>query len=343
MKKKIIITGTAGFIGFHLTKKLISDGFEVIGIDNLSNYYDVSLKRERLKELEIFCKENSNDFELNIISLEDNKKLNEIFKKHNPKIVINLAGQAGVRFSISNPQEYVSSNIYGFLNILENCRKYKIEHLLYASSSSVYGGNIKTPFCENDAVDHPVSFYAATKRTNELMAHNYSHIYQLPTTGMRFFTVYGPWGRPDMAPMIFAKAIFSKNPIKVFNYGDMSRDFTYVEDAVEFVYRLLNIPPKSNKEFDNFSINPEQSWAPFRILNIGNGNPTNLMDFINILEKEIGIKTSKVFEKMNQGDVKNTYANIDSIISLTGYEPKVNINNGIKNFVRWYKNYFKIN
>jgi len=340
MKAKILVTGIAGFIGFHLSKRLISRGYKIIGIDNLNDYYDPNLKKSRIKELQKISEKKSNSFEIYISNLENIDKIKEIFRKHPPHIVINLAAQAGVRYSVTNPVEYINSNIFGFLNILENCKKAKVEHLIYASSSSVYGGNKKIPFSENDPVDHPVSLYASTKRSNELMAHNYSHLFNLPTTGLRFFTVYGPWGRPDMAPMIFTKSIFSKKPIKIFNYGNMSRDFTFIDDTVEYIYRLLDKPPQLNKSINQNKYLLDESWAPFRILNVGNGNPLSLMNFINLLESEIGISAEKSFIEMKKEDVKETAADITKIVNLTGYKPKTLLFDGIKEFVDWYKNYY---
>ena len=340
MKPKILITGIAGFIGFHLSKRLISMGYKIIGIDNLNNYYDPNLKKSRIKKLQTISEITSNSFEFYISNLESINKIEEIFKKHSPSIVINLAAQAGVRYSVTNPIEYINSNIVGFLNILENCKKAKIDHLIYASSSSVYGGNKKIPFSEKDPVDHPVSLYATTKRSNELMAHNYSHLFNLPTTGLRFFTVYGPWGRPDMAPMIFTKAIISKRPIKIFNYGNMSRDFTFIDDTVEYIYRLLDKPPKNNKYANQKESNIDESWAPFRILNVGNGNPLSLMNFINLLESEIGISADKLFIEMKKEDVRETAADITKIINLTGYRPKKLLVDGIKEFINWYKDFY---
>ena len=340
MKVKILVTGIAGFIGFHLCKKLIAMGYKIIGIDNLNDYYDTNLKKSRIRKLQTISEHKLNSFEFYISNLESIDKIEEIFRKHSPNIVINLAAQAGVRYSVTNPIEYINSNIYGFLNILENCKKAKVEHLIYASSSSVYGGNKKIPFSENDPVEHPVSLYASTKRSNELMAHNYSHLFNLPTTGLRFFTVYGPWGRPDMAPMIFTKSIFSKKPIKIFNYGKMSRDFTFIDDTVEYIYRLLDKPPISSK-FINQNISPiDESWAPFRILNVGNGNPLSLMNFINLLESEIGISADKLFIEMKKEDVKETAADITKIIKLTGYKPQTLLVDGIKEFITWYKDYY---
>ena len=340
MKNKIMVTGIGGFIGFHLSKRLISEGYEIIGIDNLNHYYDPSLKNERIKQLRVICDRKSNSFELYITNLENVDDMREIFKKHCPNIVINLAAQAGVRYSVEKPIEYINSNILGFLNILENCKEARVEHLIYASSSSVYGGNKKIPFSEKDPVNHPVSLYATTKRSNELMAHNYSHLFNLPTTGLRFFTAYGPWGRPDMAPMIFTKAIFSKKPIKIFNHGNMSRDFTFIDDIIEYIYRLIDKPPEKFKTItqENFSL--EESWAPFRILNVGNGNPTSLMNFINLLESEIGIKAEKLFMDMKKEDVKKTASDITRITNLTGYTPKKLLVDGIKEFINWYKDFY---
>ncbi len=340
MKKKIMVTGIGGFIGFHLSKRLISEGYEITGIDNLNHYYDPNLKKERIKQLRVISNDKSNSFELYITNLENTENIKEIFKKHCPNIVINLAAQAGVRYSVKKPIEYINSNILGFLNILENCKEARVEHLIYASSSSVYGGNKKIPFSEKDPVNHPVSLYATTKRSNELMAHNYSHLFNLPTTGLRFFTVYGPWGRPDMAPMIFAKAIFSKKPIKVFNHGNMSRDFTFIDDTIEYIYRLIDKPPERNKTIIQEYFSIDESWAPFRILNVGNGNPTSLMDFVNLLESEIGIKAEKLFMEMKKEDVEKTAADITSITNLTGYTPQKLLVDGIKEFINWYKNFY---
>ncbi len=340
MKAKILVTGIAGFIGFHLCKRLISKGYKIIGIDNLNDYYDTNLKKNRIKKLHKISANKLNSFEMNISNLENIDEIEEIFRKHSPNIVINLAAQAGVRYSVKNPIAYINSNILGFLNILENCKKAKVEHLIYASSSSVYGGNKKIPFSENDPVDHPVSLYASTKRSNELMAHNYSHLFDLPTTGLRFFTVYGPWGRPDMAPMIFTKSIFSKKPINIFNYGNMSRDFTFVDDTVEYIYRLLDKPPQYNKSTNQNNYPLNESWAPFRVLNVGNGKPLRLMNFINLLESEIGISAEKLFIDMQKEDVKETAADITKIVNLTGYKPKTLLVDGIKEFINWYKNYY---
>ena len=340
MHRKILITGSAGFIGFHLCKKLIQKNEYVIGLDNINSYYDQNLKKSRLNELSKLNKENNTNWFFIEGDLIDNKLLDDIFKKYEPSIVIHLAAQAGVRYSITNPDAYVKSNLTGFMNILETCRRYKVENFLYASSSSVYGGNTKTPFRENDSVDHPVSLYAATKRSNELIAHSYSHLYNLPSTGIRFFTVYGPWGRPDMAPMIFAKSIFEGVPLRIFNNGDMMRDFTYVGDVVDVLIKLIEKPAVANKKFNTNKPEPSSSWAPHRNFNIGNQDPIPLMDFVKSLEKEIGIKAKKTYEGFQQGDVKSTYASINSLQEWIGYKPYTSIKNGIKDFVEWYRIYY---
>jgi UDP-glucuronate 4-epimerase len=330
----ILVTGAAGFIGFHLTRRLIADGYHVIGIDNMNDYYDVQLKRDRLKLLEGYTQ-----FDFYPIDLSDREALYQLFEKKTIPIVINLAAQAGVRYSLSNPHSYVTSNLVGFVNILEACRHYSVDHLIYASSSSVYGANVTTPFSTKDSVDHPVSLYAATKKANELMAHTYSHLFQIPTTGLRFFTVYGPWGRPDMAYYSFTKDIIEENPIKVFNNGDMRRDFTYIDDIVEGIVRLLDKPPKSNSDWDRFNPDPSSSYAPYKVYNIGNHNPVKLMDFINVLEKLIGKKAKMEFLPMQPGDVKETYADITDLHKDVGFYPSTSIEEGLANFVKWYKLY----
>lgn len=332
---KILVTGAAGFIGFHLSKRLMAQGFQVIGVDNLNHYYDVTLKRDRLKILE-----GNDQFEFHQLDLVDQEKLNQLFIDNPIHIVINLAAQAGVRYSLTNPHAYVDSNLVGFVNILEACRHYKIEHLIYASSSSVYGANIKIPFSTKDSVDHPVSLYAASKKANELMAHTYSHLFQIPTTGLRFFTVYGPWGRPDMAYYSFTKDIIEGKTIKVFNNGDMRRDFTYIDDIVEGIIRLLNKPPTSNPQWDRAHPNPSSSYAPYKVYNIGNNNPVNLMDFISTLEKLIGQKAKIEFLPMQAGDVKETYADITDLQDNVGFYPSTTIEEGLAQFVDWYKNYY---
>ena len=329
----ILITGVAGFIGFHLSKKLLKKNLKVIGIDNLNNYYDVKLKESRLQEL-IKYEEN---FIFKKIDLLDFTSLNEVYDYYSPKIVIHLAAQVGVRYSLINPKAYIDSNIVGFSNILELCRISQIEHLIYASSSSVYGGNSKTPFSECDNVDNPVSLYAASKKANELMAYSYSHLYKIPSTGLRFFTVYGPWGRPDMAPMIFTKAIINKKEIEVFNYGDMARDFTYIDDVIEVICRLLNKPPLGQK------LKNSSNLVPYNIFNVGNNKTIKLLSFINLLEKELGKKSIKNFKPFQKGDVKVTSSDTNKIKTYIEYKPNTPIEVGIKKFVSWYNSYYKLN
>jgi UDP-glucuronate 4-epimerase len=330
----ILVTGTAGFIGFHLTRRLLAEGYHVIGIDNMNDYYDVQLKKDRLKLLE-----GNAHFEFYQLDLSDRDRLYQLFEDKSIPIVINLAAQAGVRYSLSNPHSYVTSNLVGFVNILEACRHYSVGHLIYASSSSVYGANILIPFSTKHSVDHPVSLYAASKKANELMAHTYSHLFQIPTTGLRFFTVYGPWGRPDMAYYSFTKDIIEENTIKVFNNGDMRRDFTYIDDIVEGIVRLLDQPPKYNSEWDRLNPDPSSSYAPYKVYNIGNNNPVRLMDFINVLEKLIGKKAKMEFLPMQAGDVKETYADITDLNKDVGFYPTTSIEDGLAQFVNWYKLY----
>jgi UDP-glucuronate 4-epimerase len=330
----ILVTGAAGFIGFHLSQRLLKLDYHVLGIDNLNDYYDVELKKDRLKMLE-----GKPNFQFYKIDLADGKSLNSIFENHPIDIVINLAAQAGVRYSLIHPQSYVHSNLMGFFNIIEACRHFHIKHLIYASSSSVYGANAKIPFSTGDTVDHPVSLYAATKKSNELMAHTYSHLFHLPTTGLRFFTVYGPWGRPDMAYYSFTKNIFKGNTIKVYNYGDMSRDFTYIDDIVEGIVRLLDKPPKANSYWNNQIPDPSKSHAPYKIYNIGNHNPVKLMDFIATLEELIGSRANIEFLPMQPGDVKMNYADITDLREDIGFYPTTSIEKGLSHFVDWYKNY----
>jgi UDP-glucuronate 4-epimerase len=327
----ILVTGAAGFIGYHLSKRLLAENYHVIGVDNLNNYYDVRLKSERLKQLE-----NHDKFTFYKVDLADAEDLNEIFESHSIPIVINLAAQAGVRYSLTHPHSYVHSNLVGFVNILEACRHYQVEHLLYASSSSVYGANTKTPFSTQDSVDHPVSIYAATKKANELMAHTYSHLFNMPTTGLRFFTVYGPWGRPDMAYYSFTKDIIEGNTIQVYNNGDMRRDFTYIDDIVEGIVKLIDYPPTPDSSRD---IDPSTSHAPYKIYNIGNNSPVRLMDFINTLETIIGKKAEIEFLPMQPGDVKETYADITDLQEAAGFSPATPLEIGLGHFVEWYKKY----
>ncbi len=335
MQARILVTGAAGFIGFHLCQELIKEGYLVIGLDNLNNYYDVNLKKARLNELK-----EKNNFIFIKSELEDKENLDLIFKNNKPQIVLHFAAQAGVRYSINNPSAYINSNLVGFGNILESCRNYPVKHLIYASSSSIYGGNKKIPFSEKDPVNSPISLYAATKKANELMAHSYSHIYKIPTTGLRFFTVYGPWGRPDMAPMIFTKSILLGKPINVFNQGDMARDFTYIDDVKKAVMKLINIIPGYSKN-NNESISIE-TVTPYRIINIGNNKPISLMRFIEILENELQKKAIKRFEEMQPGDVKTTFADISLMKELIDFEPETSIDLGLKKFVNWYKSFYKV-
>ncbi|TKI86823.1 NAD-dependent epimerase [Bacillus mycoides] len=332
---KILVTGAGGFIGFHLTKRLLAQDINVIGVDSLNDYYDIFLKKDRLKIL----KENDN-FEFHKIDISNKKKLNKIFADRKINIVINLAAQAGVRYSIDNPDSYINANLVGFVNILEACRQYNVEHLIYASSSSVYGANTNIPFSTKDSVNHPVSLYAATKKSNELLAHTYSHLFNIPTTGLRFFTVYGPWGRPDMAYYSFTRNIIEENTIKVFNNGDMKRDFTYIDDIVEAIIRLLDNAPIYNGRWDTANPDPSSSFAPYKIYNIGNNNPIKLMDFINILEKLIGKKAKIEFLPLQPGDVKETYADISDLQADVGFYPSTTITDGLTQFVNWYNKYY---
>ena len=337
---KVLVTGLGGFIGYHLSKKLLQQNFEVAGIDNFNSYYDPKLKEERLNELLKI----SNNKNL-LIYREDIRNisvLNRIFKEFKPDYVVNLAAQAGVRYSIENPSEYIQSNLVGFFNILECCRNNNVKHLLYASSSSVYGGNTKMPFSENQSVDHPVSLYAATKKSNELMAHSYSHLYNIPSTGLRFFTVYGPWGRPDMALFIFTKSILESKPIKIFNYGKMIRDFTYVDDISESLIRILKKPACSDNKFDTDNPNPGTSWAPHRIFNIGNSNPTSLMNYINAIENCLGIEAKKEFLPLQPGDVPSTSSNCSELESWIGYRPRTTVYEGVSQFINWYREFYGI-
>lgn len=334
---KILITGAAGFIGFHLSKKLLDHSYQIIGIDNLNDYYDPRLKESRLEILS-----NYNNFNFHKLDLKEKVAVDEIFETYKPTHVINLAAQAGVRYSIENPYAYVDSNLIGFMNILEACRNYPVEHLLYASSSSVYGGNKVAPFSTNHNVDHPVSLYAATKKSNELMAHTYSHLYGIPTTGLRFFTVYGPYGRPDMAYFSFTKDILAGKPIKVFNHGKMERDFTYIDDIVEGIVKLINKAPAANKDWDESKDDLSTSFAPYKIYNIGNNNPVQLMRFINALESALGKEAEKVYMDMQPGDVLRTYADVSDLERDINFKPSTNIEDGLAKFVEWYEDYYKV-
>jgi UDP-glucuronate 4-epimerase len=347
--QKVLITGSAGFIGFHTAIRLLNEGYEVVGLDNINDYYDVNLKYGRLKESGIqkesvewgekVSSEKYEHYSFYRLKLEDTESINKLFAEYKFDFVIHLAAQAGVRYSLVNPHAYIDSNIKGFLNILEACRHNPVKHLVYASTSSVYGANTKMPFSEHDNVDHPVSLYAATKKANELMAHTYSHLYNIPTTGLRFFTVYGPWGRPDMAIFLFTKAILEGQPIQVFNNGNMQRDFTYIDDIVEGVYRCMLKPAVANPGFDNNNPDPSSSYAPFKIFNIGNSKPVQLLDFIEALEKALGKKAVKEMMSMQAGDVPGTWADTNHLIITTAYNPFTDVKEGIKNFVRWYKSF----
>ncbi|PHM62376.1 NAD-dependent epimerase [Xenorhabdus ishibashii] len=332
---KYLVTGAAGFIGFHLIKKLIKNGNHVIGIDNINDYYDVSLKKSRLEVLS-----NLNNFKFIFMNVSDRNSIEELFTNNKFDRVIHLAAQAGVRYSLINPYSYSESNLFGFLTILEGCRHNSVDHLVYASSSSVYGLNDQLPFSTSDSVDHPVSLYAATKKANELMAHSYSHLYGLPTTGLRFFTVYGPWGRPDMALFKFTKAILNHEPIDVYNNGQLSRDFTYIDDIVEGITRISDVIPVSNNSWTPKIGNPANSSAPYKIYNIGNGSPVNLMDYINALENSLGIKAIKNMLPMQPGDVYSTWADTEDLFKATGYKPSTNISDGVEQFIQWYKQYY---
>lgn len=332
--KNILVTGAAGFIGFHLSKRLLQEGNHVVGLDNLNDYYSVSLKKDRLKKLDVSDKYGESDpgFHFEKGDLADRKFIEQLFKKHSFDFVINLAAQAGVRYSIDHPHVYIDSNIQGFLNLLEGCRDSGVEHLVYASSSSVYGMNKNMPFKTSDRVDNPVSLYAATKKSNELMAHTYSHLYGIPATGLRFFTVYGPWGRPDMALFLFTKAIINDEPIKVFNHGDMQRDFTYVDDIVESIIRLLPLSPGRK----------DDTSVPHKLFNIGHNSPVELMEFIHEIEKNLGKEAKKEMLPMQPGDVPVTWADVSDLFEMIDYKPQISIEQGVKRFIAWYRDYYKI-
>ena len=331
---KILVTGAAGFIGYHLVQSLLKDDHEIIGLDNFNSYYDVNLKRARINQI------HNKKFSMFEIDLVDNKSLESLFKKNDFDVVVNLAAQAGVRYSLTNPEKYIESNIIGFTNILEACRHNKIPNLVYASSSSVYGMNSEVPFDEDHSVDHPVSLYAATKRSNELMAHTYSHLFNLPTTGLRFFTVYGPWGRPDMALFLFTKAILDGEPIQVFNDGKMIRDFTYIDDIVSGIKGAILNPSKAN-EGNITKLQSSTSSAPYRIFNLGNNQPVTLENFINAIEVSTGKKAIKEYLPMQPGDVQKTFANIDKAGECLGFVPSTSIEEGVKKFVDWYIKYYE--
>ena len=339
MVEKVLVTGAAGFIGSAITKRLLKEGLKVIGIDNINSYYNPLLKEKRIEQIGEIDKDNL--WEFHKVDLVDKEKIDEIFKKYKPSIVINLAAQAGVRYSLLNPISYVQSNIVGFLNILEACRNFNIKHLIYASSSSVYGGNKIYPYNEKQSVDHPVSLYAATKKSNEVIAHSYSHLYNIPSTGLRFFTVYGPLGRPDMAPMIFADSMLRGKPINVFNNGKMSRDFTYIDDVVDAIYKCCFKIPYPSVSFYDHNPEPSTSFAPHRIFNVGSNNPITLMNFIEKLESALGVKALKKMKEMQTGDIESTFADISMIQEWIEYSPNTSFENGISNFALWFKNYFE--
>ena len=334
---KYLVTGAAGFIGAATCQKLLAAGHVIVGIDNLNDYYDVNLKLARLAQFE-----NHDNFTFIKLDISERSAMSELFKAQQFDKVIHLAAQAGVRYSIENPDAYADSNLVGHLNVLEGCRHHNVKHLVYASSSSVYGLNQKTPFQTTDTVDHPVSFYAATKKANELMAHSYSHLYSLPTTGLRFFTVYGPWGRPDMAPYIFTKKILAGDTIDINNNGDMWRDFTYIDDIVEGVVRAADVIPEANPSWNVETGSPATSSAPYAVYNIGHGSPVNLMTFIEAIETELGTEASKNFREMQAGDVYKTYADTQDLFKTTGYQSQVGLKQGVKELIGWYKKYYKV-
>jgi len=349
---KVLITGTAGFIGFHLAQKMLLRGDEVVGLDSINDYYDLNVKYGRLAQTgikkdaitynQLIQSNRYPNYQFIQLQLEDADELNAIFEKNQFDTVINLAAQAGVRYSLENPRAYVESNIIGFVNVLEACRHFGIKHLSYASSSSVYGLNESMPFSVHDNVDHPISLYAASKKSNELMAHTYSHLFNLPTTGLRFFTVYGPWGRPDMALFLFTKAILEGKPINIFNEGNMSRDFTYVDDIVEGVMRVNDNPPAGNPNWSGANPDPGSSKAPYTVYNIGNNSPVKLMDFIAMIEQELGIEAKKNFMPMQAGDVAATYADVSDLIQNLDYKPQTSLNYGVKEFINWYREFYRV-
>jgi len=331
----VLVTGAAGFIGFQLSRRLLNDGIKVTGIDNLNPYYDVQLKKDRLDKIS-----SHDNFTFTNLDLADRKGLEDLFGSNDFDVVVNLAAQAGVRYSLTNPQAYVDSNLVGFVNILECCRHHKVKHLVFASSSSVYGANTNMPFSIHHNVDHPVSLYAATKKANELMAHTYSHLYGLCCTGLRFFTVYGPWGRPDMALFLFTKAITEGKPIKVFNHGKMQRDFTYIDDIIEGVVRVMARLPEPNPAWRGDNPDPGTSYAPYKVYNIGNNNPVELLEFIGEIETALGRQAQKEFLDLQPGDVPATYADVDDLMQDVGFKPETSIATGIRRFIEWYQDYY---
>jgi UDP-glucuronate 4-epimerase len=333
----VLVTGAAGFIGFHVAQRLLSEGREVVGLDTVNSYYDPKLKEARLEILK-----RDTNFSFVKLDLADRAATRSLFEQHRFPVVVHLAAQAGVRYSLENPHAYIDANIEGFINVLEGCRHNGCKHLLFASSSSVYGANTKLPFSVHDNVDHPVSLYAASKKANELMAHAYSHLYRIPATGLRFFTVYGPWGRPDMAMFIFAKAILEGTPIKLFNHGDMRRDFTYIDDVTEAIARLINRPPQDDSNWSGDKPDPASSAAPWKIYNIGNNNPEQLLHVVSLLEKEFGRSAAKEMLPMQPGDVQATYADVEDLAREIGFRPSTMIEDGIGRFAQWYRDYHKL-
>jgi UDP-glucuronate 4-epimerase len=334
--KNVLVTGAAGFIGYHLSRRLLAEGCTVFGLDNMNPYYDIQLKKDRLSQLQ----ENSHFFFVEI-DLVDREAIQRLFEENAFDVVVNLAAQAGVRYSLENPYSYIDSNIVGFVNLLECCRHKHVKHMVFASSSSVYGANTKMPFSIHHNVDHPVSLYAASKKSNELMAHTYSHLFGLNCTGLRFFTVYGPWGRPDMALFLFTKAILEDDPIKVFNHGKMQRDFTYIDDIIEGVVRVMGRLPKPNPQWRSEAPDPGTSYAPFKVYNIGNNSPVELMTFIETIEKALGKSAQKEYMDLQPGDVPATYADVDDLMADVGFKPSTALDAGIQKFVDWFKEYYK--
>ncbi len=338
-----LVTGAAGFIGFNFCRELLLKGINVIGIDNMNDYYDPSLKKARVEELKSISKNKGTIFNIIFEDIKIKNSIELIFEKYRPNKVIHLAAQAGVRYSLKNPDAYIETNLNGFFNVIDICRKYSVEHFLYASSSSVYGGNTNMPFSESHSVDHPISLYAATKKSNELIAHTYSHIYGLPTTGLRFFTVYGPWGRPDMALFLFTKAIIEGKPIEIFNNGEMIRDFTYIDDIVFSMIKIIEKTPMPDHKFNTQIPNPSTSWCPYQIFNIGNSEPNQLLDYVAAIEDELGIKAIKKYLPLHVGDVPATESNCLALNSYIGYKPNTSIKVGIGKFVKWYKKFYGLN
>lgn len=334
---KVLVTGAAGFIGFHLCQRLLTEGNSVVGLDNLNDYYDVSLKQDRLAQLK-----EAEGFNFYLLDLADRPGIAQLFNEHQFDIVVNLAAQAGVRYSLVNPHAYVDSNLIGFVNVLEGCRHSKVNHLVFASSSSIYGANTRIPFSVRHNVDHPISLYAATKKANELMAHTYSHLYDLPVTGLRFFTVYGPWGRPDMALFTFTKAILDEQPINIFNYGKMRRDFTYIDDVVEGIFRVMNRIPQPNAAWSGETPDPGTSQAPYQIYNLGNNQPVELLHLIAVLESCLNQEAQKNFMPLQPGDVMQTFADVDDLVKDIGFKPNTSIEVGVEHFVAWYRSYYQV-